>query len=291
MILGGKGKQILKIVTGLAEITVLTILIAGTVGSVDRGIENIRIHDPLQISGKLESEGTHFVLNNSDDLNINLESSEPIELVLEAIPEMLTIHISSSSGAATTMITMGGFLPLTTYHKYEDDYHDHVPFTTDENGSFTYTQDISASHLIFIQPMANTYFINDNVTGGDCYKIGIWKAATRTCTLTTDLTETIQIDSDSIILDGGGHLINGTRKGNGVYLSGRQNVNINNLASWNFYVGIVLYNSSYNTLTSNDASNNYYNGITLINSSNNNLTGNIAKLNIRDGIGLDYFQQ
>jgi hypothetical protein len=41
-----------------------------------------------------------------------------------------------------------------------------------------------------------TKSINSNATGGDCASIGTWNVASKTCTLKTDLSETIEIDSD-----------------------------------------------------------------------------------------------
>src|SRR5262245_60115131 len=46
--------------------------------------------------------------------------------------------------------------------------------------------------------------------GGDCSSIGKWDAASKTCTLTGDLTgESIQIAGDGITLDGAGHTLTG----------------------------------------------------------------------------------
>jgi S-layer protein (TIGR01567 family) len=122
-----------------------------------------------------------------------------------------------------------------------------------------------------------TKSINDNATGGDCTSIGTWNVASKTCTLTTDLTETIEIDSDGITLNGNGHTITGSNTGNGIYLSGRNGVTIKNTNVRNFSEGIYLYSSSSNTLSGNNASSNNNDGIILVSSSNNNvLNGNNA---------------
>ncbi len=132
-----------------------------------------------------------------------------------------------------------------------------------------------------------TKSINNNATGGDCTSIGTWNVASKTCTLTTDLTETIEIDSDGITLSGNGHTITGSSTGNGIYLSGRNGVTIKNMNVWNFIYGIYLSFSSNNTLSGNNASNNSC-GIWLQYSSNNNtLSGNIANSNHGYGIVLD----
>ncbi len=254
------------------------------------GWKDIPIENDLlgtfHMSGMLEANGTHFEIRNSSYLNITLDSSETIHLNLESAPEMVTMRIESAYGADSAQITIGGFAPLTTYHKYEDDYHNHTAFTTDANGSYTYTQDLSRKHLIFIQPRPSTRFINDNVSGGECTLIGTWNVVTKTCTLTTDLTETVQIDSNGVTLDGNGHTITGSNTGNGVYLWSRSGVTIKNLNVKNFYTGIYLSSSTNNTLNGNNAMNNNYRGIYLIYSSNNTLSQNKASNNFDSGISL-----
>jgi parallel beta-helix repeat protein len=122
-----------------------------------------------------------------------------------------------------------------------------------------------------------TKFIRNDATGGDCTSIGAWNAATKTCMLTTDLGETIQIDSDGITLNGNGHTIMGSNTGgNGVYLFSRTGVNLKNLNIRQFSTGIFLDYSSNNMLSGNNASNNPADGIFLYSSSNNTLNGNNA---------------
>ncbi len=108
-----------------AGLTILVLLLTG-MGTVQAEIllPDLSQAFPVvpQMPGRLKAEGTLFELNDSDYLNITLQSSEPVRLVLESVPEMVTMYISSASGVASTIITIGGFLPLATYHKYEDDY-------------------------------------------------------------------------------------------------------------------------------------------------------------------------
>jgi parallel beta-helix repeat protein len=309
----GEGGRALGIAVGTAVLAIL-LLIGGTGATPPESTpilhasnfpEFILHHDALQSHGILEANGTHFELNNSEYLNITLISSEPVKLVLESIPKMVTLRLESVSDATSTQIILSGFAPLTTYHKYEDSYHNQVTFTTDDSGKYIFTQDLLNSHFVFIQPETSTnpsstgtlissaasippgpYFINDNATGGDCNLIGIWYAANKTCTLTTDLTATVQIDSNGVTLDGNGHTITGSYTGNGVYLSSRTGVTVKNLNVKQFSYGIDLYYSSNNTLSGNNASNNGENGIFLYYSSNNTLSGNNASNNGENGIYL-----
>lgn len=91
----------------------------------------------FQLPGRLESEGTHFELKDSSYLNITLNSSEPVKVILESVPEIITFRIESISGANSTQITLFGFLPATTYYKYEDNYHNLELFVTDNTGKYT----------------------------------------------------------------------------------------------------------------------------------------------------------
>ena len=52
--------------------------------------------------------------------------------------------------------------------------------------------------------------ISDDSTGGDCSTMGTWDSATKTCTLTSDLSDGIVITSNGITLDGNGTTISGT---------------------------------------------------------------------------------
>lgn len=126
--------------------------------------------------------------------------------------------------------------------------------------------------------------IRDNETGGDCVSIGIWDSSAKTCTLITDLTEPITIDSDYITVDGNGHKITGDGMGYGIFLEWRTGVTLNNLTVEHFSSGILLLRSGNNTLTANTAILNFPNGIELYESDNNILTENITNDNSGSGI-------
>ncbi|MDP3057760.1 MAG: NosD domain-containing protein [bacterium] len=189
-----------------------------------------------------ENYNTHFELTNSQYLNVKLDSSENIKASLESVPNMVIIRLNANSGAASSVLTLGGFLPLTEYHKYEDDYTNHEAFTTDESGNYAYTQDISKSHLIFIQPRPSTILISDNSTGGDCVlkNIGVWDTTTKTCTLTKNINEAVQIQNNGITLDGAGYSnVGGTPiTGFGIYINLKNGITIKNLTIRNFSYGI-----------------------------------------------------
>lgn len=231
--------------------------------------------------GTIEGQGNSFKITDSKYLNVGLESSEPIKTRIESIPETVMITLESVSPAESTEINLSGFVPLTTYYKYQDDYHNLTEFTADENGSYAYIQDLSEPHLIFIQTRKSTKYIKDDVTGGNCTLIGVWDWPTKTCTLTTDVNETIQIDNDNIILDSNGHEISGYNTGSGIYVN-KKNVTLKNLKIKNFSNGIFLYGATYNNLINNIVSYNSI-GINIYSASNNFLKNNTAVYNANFG--------
>ena len=229
--------------------------------------------------GVAAGEDSHFQITDSDYLNITLDSSEIIRLRIESVPNVITMRLEPVSASATsTQITMTGLAPDTAYFKYEDNYHNLTPITSDENGSFSYAQDLSRPHLVFIQPKKSTKFISNDATGGDCATIGTWDPVTLTCTLTTDLAETVEIDSDSVTLDGGGHGTKGSDTGNGVYLDTRSGVTIRNMRIENFSYGVNLNNSSNNRIENNTFANDDNQAIVLSSSNANTISGNTVSL-------------
>jgi parallel beta-helix repeat protein len=235
--------------------------------------------EPQLLAGTTEGTGTYFEVTDSDYLNVTLESSEAIILYLESFPQMVLMHLEAAEGATSTLITLGGFTPSTTYYLYEDDYHSVVAMTTGADGRYSYVQDLSDAHLVFIQPNPSTKRISDDADGGDCTSIGTWDPGTKTCTLTMDVDETTAIAANDVTLDGGGYTVRGTGQpspdSHGIVVSGRTGVTIQNLNVENFWTGIFLYESSSTTLTGNTASSNRQ-GIRLWGSSSNMLDGNTA---------------
>jgi parallel beta-helix repeat protein len=104
--------------------------------------------------------------------------------------------------------------------------------------------------------------IRNDATGGDCTTVGVWDGITKTCTLTTDVAGTIQIDSDNITLDGNGHTVTAGKSTGGleevcVYVPYLANVTVKN---------ITVSDSTYGILASD-----YYTSLTL---TNNVIKGN-----------------
>lgn len=238
-------------------------------------------------SDTLEGTGTHFELTKSHYINVKMDSSETIRLSLTSVPSMITMHIDSTSSATSTQLTIGGFAPLTTYHMYEDGYSNHIPITTDENGSFTYNLDITQPHAIFIQPRPSTIILKSDGwqdSSGQDPHVGTWDPVKKLAILTEDITQSIEIDGDGITLDGNGHTSTlpggqSARTGYGVHIgSARTGVTIKNIKINNFYTGIAIDNASNNAVENNTVVD-CYDGIGSWNGKNNIIRGNYVNLN------------
>jgi parallel beta-helix repeat protein len=107
-----------------------------------------------------------------------------------------------------------------------------------------------------------------------------------TYSLTGNLTWSIVIEKDNIVLDGAMHVLQGSGSGNGITLSGRRNVTIRDVDVRGFYQGILIYNASRdNTVFGVRAIDNWYGGICVDSSANTTLTGN-AVVHGKQGITL-----
>jgi parallel beta-helix repeat protein len=223
--------------------------------------------------GKVAGVGTQFQVIDSVYVNVNVDSSEAVNMSVESMPEMVTIEIESATEATSTILTIGGLTPLKTYYKYEDNYHNRGQVETDADGYCSYVQDLSQKHFVFIQPRPSTKFIPSDT------EIGVWDPAQRIYTLTTDVAETIQIDEDDLTLDGNGHSITGSATGHGLYLADRTNVVVMNVNISNFSNGIYMNNCSGGIVTNSSFTDNSY-GMYMQGSSGNDVTVNTMDNNL-----------
>ncbi|MFA6565937.1 MAG: NosD domain-containing protein, partial [Candidatus Paceibacterota bacterium] len=242
--------------------------------------------DPSRMRGETSGTDTHFAIADSEYLNITLDSSETVDLRFTSIPKVITMMFAQATTSVTaTQITLSGLVKNTTYYKYEDDYHHLTQFTSDNNGAYSYTQDISTRHFVFIQTVKSTKFISD--TGGDCATIGTWNQTAKTCTLNQDISETVQIDSDGVTLDGNGHKITITPEYtvNGIFISGKASTTVKNLTVNGAYEGIFLYQSNSNIIADNTLVGNM-NGMHIYSGKGNTIERGIINANHR-GIGIN----
>jgi len=156
--------------------------------------------------------GTHF---ESSDTDVVVDTSVEVTMMLETTDQEVAMYIDE--GADSTTFTVSGMAPLTVYYLYKDSYLDVKRITTDTTGSYTFTLDTSDNHYVWFQPYPSTVFINDP-GGGSCSFVGTWDPGSKTCTLTRDLTDTVEIVSSGITLDCAGYRITGSGSGSGVFI-------------------------------------------------------------------------
>ncbi|MBN2067727.1 MAG: right-handed parallel beta-helix repeat-containing protein [Candidatus Diapherotrites archaeon] len=189
------------------------------------------------------------------------------------------VHAMSDAGE-TAPVSISGLAPNTEYFMYEDSHANEMPFTTDGNGSYSFEQDISEEHFVWVQSASSdTLFIEDNAQGGDCEakSIGIWDASTKTCTLTDDIEFTgglennIEFASRGISLDCNGHSVTGSWGTYGV-LAVYGKASVKNCTISGFEIGIGFWNySDYNVL-----------GNTFLNLQNPVLSYNASDILVKD---------
>jgi len=285
-----------KAITVSALLLLLSAIFAASLQAETEAIDQLQTEteminlppEPVETLGRINGSGTYFEISQSRYLNVSLASSAEIKLTMESGPHVIMLAIDSVTDDASTQITLEGLRPSTTYYKYQDNMHNLEPFTTDAAGSFVYIQDLTNSHIVFIQDTPSTYFITDDADGGDCVKqsIGVWDAETKTCTLVKDLDQTIEIDSDGITLDGAGFKITRSQGSSGIFLTQKNDVTIKNVTIEGFSFGIYLVQSKNNKLSGNTLSKNSQ-GIYLLDKSDDNVVAENYADNNDSGIYLD----
>ena len=94
--------------------------------------------------GRREGTGTYFEIKDSEYLDISLESTEEIKVVLASIPRMISLDIEALTDSInSTKLTIGGLEPNKTYYKYQDSYRNEAVFILDENGNYSWEQDLT----------------------------------------------------------------------------------------------------------------------------------------------------
>jgi len=189
--------------------------------------------------GVLDDIGTHFEL---PDFNVSITTNTTVHIFLRAYPsEMICYFIENASEAMSTQLTLGYLKPFTTYYMIEDSLVNENGFTTDDIGSYTYTQDLSEPHHVFIQPISSTIYISQSTT------------------LHSDVHETVAITSDNVVLDLNGYNIFGTQyEWFGVDLGDyRNNVTVKNGGIRNCQWGVYLGSCTNVTVSNITMSSNY----------------------------------
>ncbi len=253
--------------------------------------------------GEVRATSTDFAIIDSDYLNISLHTTNLVSLTMTSIPKVINIITEATSSAVDTIFTVSGLLPNTTYYRYLDGLANLQTFISDASGSYNFILNIAEPHLVTIQTVHSTKIISAP-TGGDCSVIGVWDAGALTCTLNTDVNESIQIASSGITLDGGGHAVAYgayANMGFGVMLWNVSGITIKNIDISGFGYGVYnvrssfgftsgyIHNNGYGIwidtawsgfgVSSSTISSNIYNGIFAFGFAGMNITDNLFENN------------
>ena len=171
----------------------------------DSSDSDISVEDPL-VDSMAVTEGTSLSYTDPESgVTLTLETSNTGKKTLTASADPVTkvvtqVDMSFEAGStASATVTIKGLAASTEYHLYKDSYLDHTPFVSDALGAYTFTQDTSSNHYVWVQDQPGTISIKDaGANGAPCAigptNSGTWDVASSTCTLTTNLTEAAQID-------------------------------------------------------------------------------------------------
>ena len=237
------------------------------------------------------SSGTYFEITNSSYLNISFTSSEYVFVNIVSIPKIVSFTIESDSNCNTTDLILSGFEPNKLYYVYENSVYQ-FEFTSDENGTYFYTQDISTYHSISIKEEMSTIYIQSDGSIIGAPSGSITCDATFTYyDLNMNLNENIVIQKDGITFNGNGYTISGPGWGNGIEISSyNHDITIMNTIIQSFSFGIMISVYAYgNTITGCYLSSNYYGIWGNDRSHHNTIDGNTISANTYTGLYLSYY--
>jgi len=189
--------------------------------------------------------GTYFEITDSSYLNVTLTSSEEVDIVLESIPKIVTLVIKNSSVAPSTALTFTGFEPNVTYYRYQDGSL-MERFVTDSNGEYSFLQEISQGHIVFIlEEKINTYIKPDGTVSPPSAPISV---DGNVYTFTNDLEGSLCVQKDGITINGNGYKQIPQSGSFGIYLYWKWGVTIKNVTLEGFTYGIYLWDSGNNII-------------------------------------------
>lgn len=212
-----------------------------------------------------ENFGTEFVFQNSQFPDLVLETSEPVSLMYVSKDDFVSYQLLEGVSSSPVTFTIKGLPPNTSFFLYLDSYLNEVQFATDSNGVFSYEQDTADIHSTWIQSARSTTIIDQDTT------------------LTSDISGSVEIIADNVMLDCNGHSIIGSDFGIGIKFNQRSNVTVKNCTITNFFRGIEFFGRQNSQFIDNTITNNG-DGFVVFFADGNQLTGNIITNN--SGFGL-----
>jgi len=227
--------------------------------------------------GLVQGTGNHFEITDSDYLNVVLDSSETIEVILTSVPRVVLIDVEAHASAGSTELSLGGLVPDTTYIMQNNGSPDTAEIISDADGNYAWTQDISQYHSIAIYAELGTLFIFSGDSNLACRNNGSWNQSTLTCTFNRDVAGPIFPLTSGMTLDGNGHKI--TAPNNfGIFVPIRRTgVTVKNFEISQVTYGVKTSSFAHNlTLIDNTINDATIAGVWVENSNNLTMTGNTS---------------
>lgn len=222
------------LVTSVAVLFVsLLVALTGAHFSLQAQASGLVLPEPV---GVAVGTNTQFVIDDSAYHNITVTSTEIVSLRVTSSPSLITLRVHDDAATGSAAFTISGLPANETFYLYEDDLSSGTPVTTDAAGAFTYTQDLTRDHLVYIQEQPSTYTITAP-GGGDCDDIGVWDESTTTCTMTMNVTETVVVQSGATLNGADLYTVSGT--GVGVQIG--EDATVENLTITNVIWGVATY--------------------------------------------------
>lgn len=220
--------------------------------------------EPPEPKGIQTKTARTFEFNNSNLPDLTLESLEWITLSFTSNKDKIFFNISNNQTSTSTKLTLKGLPPNEDFVLYEDSFQNPTDLITDSSGKLSYTQDISQPHSIWLQPNPGTTIISQDTT------------------LTSDLNDSVEIDSDNVTLDCNGYTISGSGSF-GVNVFGKNNVTIRNCTIEGFSTAIQYFNGSNFTLENSTIEQNS-NGVFVFFADGNEFRNNVFSNNGGQGL-------
>ncbi len=246
-----------------------------------------------------EGIGTIFEVTSSLYLNITLHSGNLVQVRLESKPRVVSYTIKRIESVETTVISIRGFVPKAEYYLYQDGRFQES-FASDDNGVYTYLQDLSRWHHVYILETPSTIYIRSDGSV-DPVSAPITRMGS-TYAFTSDISEAIVVEADDITVSGAGYTLQGPGSNWGFYLFMRNNVTIVNVTISYWTAGVLMMTctecmlesidllanedgavlecgSNLNQVIYNAAFNNTRGFVIELDSNNNYVSNNDARLN------------
>ncbi|MBI4812041.1 hypothetical protein HY798_01120 [Candidatus Falkowbacteria bacterium] len=80
------------------------------------------------VPGTVGGTGSHFEITDSEYLNVSLQSTEEITVLLESAPKIISLHLKASTSTNSAILAIKGLELNKTYHQFQDSYKNEAIF-------------------------------------------------------------------------------------------------------------------------------------------------------------------